>query len=1094
METHRLAAWAEAQRGAPATALAKLEEGLALLDEALPSSPFGAALARLAAEAMHRYADLKKAAGAVELPPLDGRGFTVAGLLEQAAIILAGLDRERAALTDEKLLRLSAGRRPAPIMVRALIRLGEAHGEPGNRHFREAEALITAGNFPHEAAELKAASGRCLLRRFELGRAKDALYLAGEAFRELGDPLGESEVLRPLLEIASLQGPSGALLTIARQQTGLAALLGREEETRWSEASDAFAAAMAGRSSAGSGSARLAALATAARAAGNTDAAGWFSLFAAELALAGGSPEQALAALAPLPEPGQPLPETLLQLADAARAEAHLLQAATQPDNGEWDMLQAETLIDSIRGAEGDSPRMAAATAMLEVMRLAGSGDPDSAVALAASAAAPLVAQGARVALARLHLRLAQGLKARPHPAWREQAEQALALFESAGATPWAREAQRLLERPSTTSYATHVPPPELEPGLSGEKEFSAALLELLERSDPAQPGFLAEFHQQVLLLACRAAGAEYGALYLPDEAGEVRPAAFSATPREIPEVNRWLISNALRQGREEVLEKFQIPQADSPGNSTQSAMCFPLAGAEGTFAALYLGGATERMMFDRAELRRMTPLARQAGSVLALLSALAAVQEERTRLLHTSGDFQRLLQIGSAAAGKETARDILAALVAALPEPHGIRGALLYWTQPERNCLALAAHTLAAPPPDLSAWAELPLEEGGGPAATVLRTGAAARMGTLAGGVDGGAERALLEALGARSAHWVPLGETAHGGGVVVFPSETEPGSEDAPGAKLVEAALGMLAPAILKTRRIEQIEHERDAAIEKLHAAEASVEHLKRYVPHYLRKRSQADGQWPLGEGEELWKPMVAGQIFDLTHLSRLGKSETLLELGAYYGKIGEALSLHHGSLERILGDRWIAEYDQGPENALWGTLTLHQILAAFQEERAAKGSPALRTGIGVHVGLTIGGAVETEQRLEPVLVGEGVQVAARLAEMCRTFRTAILVSDETVQALENVNSFLLRSLGLYRIAPGEKRIGVYELYSARPTEIAETMQARQPEWNAAMRQHRMERWAEAAELFKAYLTHLPQDRPARHFLRECRRQTGS
>ncbi len=106
-----------------------------------------------------------------------------------------------------------------------------------------------------------------------------------------------------------------------------------------------------------------------------------------------------------------------------------------------------------------------------------------------------------------------------------------------------------------------------------------------------------------------------------------------------------------------------------------------------------------------------------------------------------------------------------------------------------------------------------------------------------------------------------------------------------------------------------------------------------------------------------------------------------------------------------------------------------------------------------------------------------------------MCRTFRTGVLVSDQTVQALEDVNPFLLRSLGLFRIAPGEKRIGVYELYSGRPAEIAQAMQAHQGAWNAAMRHYRMGQWNEAAQGFQAYLTHLPQDRPARHFLRECR-----
>ena len=146
-----------------------------------------------------------------------------------------------------------------------------------------------------------------------------------------------------------------------------------------------------------------------------------------------------------------------------------------------------------------------------------------------------------------------------------------------------------------------------------------------------------------------------------------------------------------------------------------------------------------------------------------------------------------------------------------------------------------------------------------------------------------------------------------------------------------------------------------------------------------------------------------------------------------------------------------------------------------------------------MAVQAGTVIGGTVETEQRIEPVLVGEGIQVAARLAEMCRTFRAGILVSEEAVQALETAAPFDLRSLGRFRIGPGGKKVGVYELFSTREPAIRERMRARRGEWNAALRHHQLGQWQQAAELFRAYLARLPQDRPARQFLRQCRQRAA-
>jgi TolA-binding protein len=72
---------------------------------------------------------------------------------------------------------------------------------------------------------------------------------------------------------------------------------------------------------------------------------------------------------------------------------------------------------------------------------------------------------------------------------------------------------------------------------------------------------------------------------------------------------------------------------------------------------------------------------------------------------------------------------------------------------------------------------------------------------------------------------------------------------------------------------------------------------------------------------------------------------------------------------------------------------------------------------------------------------------------------------------------------------MGPGEKRMGVFELYSMRQERTLERMRRHQEDWEQALRQYRNGQWREAAERFAAYLSRLPHDRPARHFLRQCR-----
>ena len=79
----------------------------------------------------------------------------------------------------------------------------------------------------------------------------------------------------------------------------------------------------------------------------------------------------------------------------------------------------------------------------------------------------------------------------------------------------------------------------------------------------------------------------------------------------------------------------------------------------------------------------------------------------------------------------------------------------------------------------------------------------------------------------------------------------------------------------------------------------------------------------------------------------------------------------------------------------------------------------------------------------------------------------------------------------MGKLRPAPGESRIEVYELYSVRDEEVRAPMRALQGVWEEALRHYQLGQWRRAAGVFGHYLARLPQDRPARFFLRQCRQR---
>ncbi|MFC0284406.1 adenylate/guanylate cyclase domain-containing protein [Camelimonas abortus] len=78
--------------------------------------------------------------------------------------------------------------------------------------------------------------------------------------------------------------------------------------------------------------------------------------------------------------------------------------------------------------------------------------------------------------------------------------------------------------------------------------------------------------------------------------------------------------------------------------------------------------------------------------------------------------------------------------------------------------------------------------------------------------------------------------------------------------------------------------------------------------------------------------------------------------------------------------------------------------EILLAIHEwsrRREAQGAPPVRVGVGVHYGEAFVGAVGNDDRLEFTVLGDAVNVAARLEQMTKTAGTPMLVSGDALAA---------------------------------------------------------------------------------------------
>jgi adenylate cyclase len=185
----------------------------------------------------------------------------------------------------------------------------------------------------------------------------------------------------------------------------------------------------------------------------------------------------------------------------------------------------------------------------------------------------------------------------------------------------------------------------------------------------------------------------------------------------------------------------------------------------------------------------------------------------------------------------------------------------------------------------------------------------------------------------------------------------------------------------------------------------------------------------------GQRRQMTVLFSDIRGFTTVSEKGQPEEIVAiLNEYFTRMVEIVFAHKGTLDKFVGDMVMALFGaplddpDHAEHAVDAALEMIRELNRLNEKWTAEGRPALDIGIGISTGPMIAGNIGSEAIMSYTVIGDSVNLGARLESLNKEYGTRIIISEATRDALPG--RYLFRPLGDVVVKGKTRPVAIFEV----------------------------------------------------------------
>ncbi len=167
------------------------------------------------------------------------------------------------------------------------------------------------------------------------------------------------------------------------------------------------------------------------------------------------------------------------------------------------------------------------------------------------------------------------------------------------------------------------------------------------------------------------------------------------------------------------------------------------------------------------------------------------------------------------------------------------------------------------------------------------------------------------------------------------------------------------------------------------------------------------------------------------------QMSAKETFNLLNEYLACMGKVIDSHEGFIDKYIGDAIMALFDtEYSDNAVRAALEMQRSLEDFNHRQDRLQQPRIYIGIGIHRGEVIMGTVGFTSRIESTVIGDAVNVAARVESLTRLYNCGIIATNTVTTNLAYPEDFNLCLIdGAVKVKGKDESIAIYEIAANSP-----------------------------------------------------------